>query len=113
MHDQLRERVRLLAGRKAAPTAAIIDSQSLEAAEQVARAGRGYDAAKKTNGRKRHIAVDTIGLLLTVLVTAASVQDRDAAKPLLRNLKRHSPRSGSPGPAAATPGSSSPGPELR
>ena len=52
----------------------------------VARAGRGYDAGKKINGRKRHIAVDTGGLLLTVLVTAASVQDRDAARPLLWNL---------------------------
>ena len=44
------------------------------------------------NGRKRHIAVDTIGLLLTVLITAASVQDRDAAKPLLWNLKQGVPR---------------------
>jgi transposase len=92
MHDQLRDRVRLLAGRKAAPTAAIIDSQSVKAAEEVARDGRGYDAGKKINGRKRHIAVDTIGLLLTVLVTAASVQDRDAAKPLLWNLKKAFPK---------------------
>ena len=75
-----------------APTAAIIDSQSVKAAEEVARAGRGYDAGKKINGRKRHIAVDTIGLLLTVLVTAASVQDRDAAKPLLWNLQQGVPR---------------------
>jgi transposase len=44
------------------------------------------------NGRKRHIAVDTIGLLLTVLVTAASVQDRDAAKPLLWNLRKAFPK---------------------
>ena len=66
------------AGRKPEPTAAVIDSQSVKAAEEVARASRGYDAGKKINGRKRHIAVDTIGLLLTVLVTAASVQDRDA-----------------------------------
>lgn len=43
------------------------------------------------NGRKRHIAVDTIGLLLTVLVTAAGVQDRDGAKPLLWNLRRAFP----------------------
>ena len=52
---------------------------------------RGYDAGKKINGTKRHIAVDTLGLLLTVLVTAASVQDRDAAKPLLWNLRRAFP----------------------
>jgi len=76
MHDQLREQVRLLAGRTRMPSAAIIDSQSVKAAEEVARASRGYDAGKKVNGRQRHIAVDTIGLLLTVLVTAASVQDR-------------------------------------
>ena len=91
MHDQLRDRVRQAAGRKTAPTAAIIDSQSVKAAEEVARTDRGYDAGKKVNGRKRHIAVDTIGLLLTVLVTAASVQDRDAARPLLWNLRRAFP----------------------
>jgi transposase len=91
MHDDLRERIRLAAGRTAAPTAAIIDSQSVRAAEEVPRSSRGYDAGKKVQGRKRHIAVDTIGLLLTVLVTAASVQDRDAAKPLLWNLRRAFP----------------------
>ena len=58
MHDQLRDRVRLAAGRHRLPTAAIIDSQSVKAAEEVARPGRGYDAGKKINGRKRHIAVD-------------------------------------------------------
>ena len=92
MHDQLRDRLRLLAGRRPAPTAAIIDSQSVKAAEEVARSSRGYDAGKKINGRKRHIAVDTTGLLLTVLITAASVQDRDAAKPLLWNLKKAFPK---------------------
>ena len=91
MHDDLRERVRLAAGRKAAPTAAIIDSQSVKGSEMIARTRRGYDAGKKINGTKRHLAVDTLGLLLTVLVTAASVQDRDAAKPLLWNLRRAFP----------------------
>jgi transposase len=91
MHGQLRERVRLLAGRKRVPSAAIIDSQSVRAAEEVARSSRGYDAGKKVQGRKRHIAVDVMGLLLTVLVTAASVQDRDAARPLLWNLRRAFP----------------------
>jgi transposase len=80
MHDDLRSRVRTAAGRSPAPTAAIIDSQSVKGSEMIARARRGYDAGKKINGTKRHIAVDTGGLLLTVLVTAASVQDRDAAK---------------------------------
>ncbi|MEO3746575.1 IS5 family transposase [Plantactinospora sp. B5E13] len=70
-------------GRHRQPTAALVDSQSVRAAETVGRASRGYDAGKKTNGRKRHIAVDTCGLLLAVLVTGAHVQDRDAARPLL------------------------------
>jgi transposase len=91
MHDDLRERIRLAAGRTAAPTAAIIDSQSVKGSEMIARARRGYDAGKKINGTKRHIAVDTAGLLLTVLVTAASVQDRDAARPLLWNLRKAFP----------------------
>ena len=91
MHDDLRDRVRAAAGRKAAPTAAIIDSQSVKGSEMIGRARRGYDAGKKINGTKRHLAVDTIGLLLTVLVTAASVQDRDAARPLLWNLRRAFP----------------------
>ena len=70
----------------------IIDSQSVRAAQEACRASRGYDAGKKVNGRKRHITVDTIGLLLTVLITAASVQDRDAAKPLLWNLRKAFPQ---------------------
>jgi transposase len=84
--DDLRDRVRLREGRTAEPTAGIIDSQSVRAAETVPAASRGYDAGKKVNGRKRHIAVDTIGLLLCVLVTTASVQDRDGARPLLQQL---------------------------
>lgn len=85
--DDLRDRVRLSEGRAAQPTAGIIDSQSIRAAETVPKTSRGYDAGKKVNGRKRHIAVDTLGLLLCVLVTAASVQDRDGARPLLEQLR--------------------------
>ena len=84
--DGLRDRVRLAEGRTAAPSAAIIDSASVKAAETVSKPSRGFDAGKKINGRKRHIAVDTMGLLLCVLVTAASVQDRDGARPLLEQL---------------------------
>jgi transposase len=91
LHDDLRERVRLAAGRKPRPTVAIIDSQSVKGSEMIARTRRGYDAGKKINGTKRHLAVDALGLLLTVLVTAASVQDRDAARPLLWNLRRAFP----------------------
>jgi transposase len=53
-----------------------------------AKAPRGWDAAKKVNGRKRHIAVDTTGLVLDVVITAASVQDRVAARPLLWKTRR-------------------------
>jgi transposase len=88
LHDALRAAARQAAGRAAEPTAAIIDSQSVRAASTVPKASRGWDAAKKVNGRKRHLAVDTTGLLLEVLATPASVQDRDAARPLLFNLTR-------------------------
>ena len=92
LHDALRAQARAAAGRDGEPTAAIIDSQSVRAADTVPRASRGWDNAKKVNGRKRHIAVDAMGLLLAVVITAASVQDRDAARPLLWNLHRTSRR---------------------
>jgi len=88
VHDRLRDLVRTAGGRDPQPTAAVIDSQSVRAADTVPRASRGWGNAKKVNGRKRHIAVDTAGLVLAVVVTAASVQDRDAARPLLWNLAR-------------------------
>jgi len=87
LHDVLRERVRVQAGRRPVPSAAIVDSQSVRAADTVPRFSRGWDAGKKVNGRKRHLAVDTLGLLLVVMVTGASVQDRDAARPLLWRLR--------------------------
>jgi transposase len=87
VHDVLRDQVRRREGRKAEPTAAVIDSQSVRAAETVGKTSRGWDQAKKVGGRKRHIAVDTLGLLLVVHVTAASVQDRDAAFFLLQRLR--------------------------
>jgi transposase len=83
MHNGLREQVRLAEGRQAEPSAAILDSQSVRAAETVAKASRGFDGGKKINGRKRHIAVDTCGLLLIVLVTGAGVQDREGGRILL------------------------------
>jgi transposase len=60
----------------------------VRAAETVSKASRGYDAGKKIDGRKRHIAVDTMGLLLVVMVTAASLQDRPAARALLTLLRQ-------------------------
>ena len=66
------------------PTGACLDSQSVKCT--AAPGVRGYDAGKKVNGRKRHILVDTLGLLLAVVVTTASVQDRDGARLLLGRL---------------------------
>jgi transposase len=92
IHDALRERVRITAGREhPLPSAGIVDSQSVKGADTVSAATRGYDAAKKINGRKRHIVTDTLGLLLVVMVTAGSVQDRDGGRGILKLLKRALP----------------------
>jgi transposase len=75
VHDALREQVRVKQeARNPDPSAGIVDSQSVKGADTVGADTRGYDAGKKINGRKRHIVVDTIGLLLVVMVTAASVR---------------------------------------
>ncbi len=87
IHDALRDRTRVRGGRHPLPSAAIIDSQSVQGADTVGRSSRGYDAGKKTNGRKRHIAVDTNGLLLAVVVTMAGIQDRDGAVRLLAAVR--------------------------
>jgi putative transposase len=79
------ERVREQEQREQTPSAAIIDSQSVKTTS--VKGERGYDAGKKINGRKRHIVVDAIGLLLIIVVTVASVQDRDGAKQALQSLK--------------------------
>ncbi|SDY88785.1 putative transposase [Nitrosomonas sp. Nm58] len=84
IHHLLRSWLREKCGRHKHPTAGCLDSQSVKC---TAVSGQcGFDAGKKVNGRKRHILVDTLGLVLTVVVTVASVQDRDAARLLLRHL---------------------------
>jgi transposase len=85
--DRLRGRIRLACGRSELPTAAVIDAQTVRAADTVAADSCGYDAGKKTKGRKRNIATDCLGLVLAVTVTAASMQDRDAAHRLLALLR--------------------------
>ena len=77
LHDRLRQQWRDRVGKAPEPTAAIIDAQSTRSTAQGGHTG--FDAGKKVKGRKRHLVVDTLGLLLAVTVTAASVQDRDAA----------------------------------
>jgi transposase len=90
IQEVLRERVRQALGREPTPSAAIIDSQSVKTTEQ--GGPHGYDGGKKVNGRKRHILVDTLGLLLTVIVHPANVQDREGAKLVLAGLHERFPR---------------------
>ena len=85
IHDTLRRQVREQVGKEPEPSAGSVDSQSAKAA----RTGgmRGYDAGKKINGIKRHILVDTLGLILAVVVHPANIQDRDGAKLVFEKAK--------------------------
>lgn len=87
----LRVKARVQQGRQPQPSAGIIDSQSVKGADTVSRDSRGYDAGKKINGRKRFIITDTLGLLVTVTVLAASWQDRDGAKTALLSASMLTP----------------------
>lgn len=89
IHDRLRDQVRIAAGRDPAPSAAVLDAQSIKSSE--GGQARGFDAGKKTTGRKRHLVVDTLGLLLVAMVTAASVQDRAGGRAILERLAARFP----------------------
>ena len=90
VHDGLRAQVRVAAGRDPDPSAAVLDAQSIKSSE--GGQARGFDAGKKTTGRKRHLIVDTLGLLLVVMVTSAAVQDRPGGRTVLERLAARFPR---------------------
>ena len=90
IHEALRPRVRQHAGRKAALGTDILDSRSVQTTEVAGP--RGCDAGKKGQGRKCHIVVDTLGLLLAVVVHTADIQDRDGARLVLARLAGRCPR---------------------
>src|SRR3954464_9332524 len=90
INDTLRDQVRRKAGRKKSPSMGIIDSQSVKTTEQ--GGPRGKDAHKMVNGRKRHLVVDTLGLVMAAVVHAADIQDRDGARLVLAAIKGRFPR---------------------
>ena len=85
LHEFLVEKIRKLAGRDEEPGVGIIDAQSVKVS-LVSSEDKGFDAGKKIKGIKRHIIVDTLGLILAVVIQSASVQDRDGAISVIDKL---------------------------
>jgi putative transposase len=85
MNAALRTELRVLDGREPELSAAVLDSQSIKTTETPGV--RGYDAGKKVKGRKRHILVDTMGLLLIIVVHTSNIQDRDGARQVLGKVR--------------------------
>lgn len=87
IHDDLYALSRLVEGRAAGPSELIVDSQSVKSATMISQAV-GYDGAKGVKGRKRHLTIDTLGLVLRVLVTAANVPEREGGQQVLKKVKQ-------------------------
>jgi len=88
LHEFLVEKVRIVNGKNAEPTAGILDAQSVKNT-LVSSEDKGFDAGKKIKGIKRHILVDTLGLVLAVVIQSASVQDRDGAISVIEKMKEN------------------------